>query len=68
MTVAEMIKALLVLPQDAKLVVTQEGYYSEDEFAEIMEPEKYITKTSDNNESLAKGSIVYRIGHSEQNH
>jgi hypothetical protein len=46
-TVAQMIQALQALPQDAELVVTESGYYSYGEFANIMLPEAYIVESAD---------------------
>lgn len=63
-----MINALSKLPQDARLVVTQKGYYAEGEFAEIMLPEEYIVATKGNNENIERGYVVYRIGHSCQSY
>lgn len=60
-TVAEMIEALSKLPPDAKLVMTESGYYSNLEFAEVMLPKLY---TVENDRFLSKGSQVYIIGHS----
>jgi len=60
-TVAEMIEALSALPPDAELVITESGYYSYGEFAEIMLPEAYT-------EMGAAGRVVYRIGHSQQSY
>jgi hypothetical protein len=66
-TVAEMIEALSKLPPDAKLVMTESGFYSRREFARIMLPEPYIVGTNKMNETdLSKGTQVYRIGHSHQ--
>ena len=44
-TVKEMIEALSKLPQDAELVITESGYYSYNEFADIMLPEAYTLAT-----------------------
>jgi hypothetical protein len=65
-TVAEMIKALSALPPDAELVVTESGYYSYNEFADIMLPEAYTVEGVDCDAD--KGKVVYRIGHSHQNY
>lgn len=65
-TVAAMIEALSALPPDAELVVTESGYYSYGEFADIMLPEAY---TVEGVESAADvGRVVYRIGHSHQSY
>ena len=65
-TIAKMIQALSVLPQDAELVITESGYYSCSEFAEIMLPEAYVVEYE--TEDVAKGTTVYRIGHSHQSY
>ena len=65
-TVAEMIEALSRLPQDAELVVTESGYYSYSEFANIMLPEAYTVEGVD--EDADVGRVVYRIGHSHQSY
>jgi len=65
-TVAQMIEALSKLPQDAELVVTESGYYSYGEFANIMLPEAYIVESAD--EDIAQGTQVFRIGHSHQSY
>ena len=68
LTVAEMIEALSKLPPDAKLVMTESGFYSDVEFAEVMLPEPYIvgTRKTDYKPNLLDGTQVYRIGHSKQ--
>ena len=68
LTVAEMIEALSKLPSDAKLVITESGFYSDTEFAEVMLPEPYIvgTRKTDYKPDLLDGAQVYRIGHSKQ--
>ncbi len=63
-TVAQMIEALSKLPADAKLVITESGYYSSQEFADIMLPEAYIVE--DGGEGVERREQVYRIGHSHQ--
>ena len=65
-TVAEMIEALSRLPQDAELVVTESGYYSYSEFANIMLPEAYTVEGVDDDADV--GRVVYRIGHSHQSY
>jgi len=68
-TVEQMMKALSVLPRDAKLVMTEQGFYSQSDFAEVMLPEPYIVKQNDDGHSnygLPPGTKVYRIGHSSQ--
>ena len=62
-TVAQMIEALSALPTDARLVVTESGYYSYSEFADIMLPEVYTPEND-----LTPGAPVYRIGHSHQSY
>ena len=64
-TVQEMIEALSKLPSDAELVVTESGYYSYGEFANIMLPEVY---TVGEDEDIPAGTQVYRIGHSHQSY
>ena len=63
-TVKEMIEALLELPSDAELVVTESGYYSYGEFADIMLPELYTPDV----EEITPGPPMYRIGHSHQSY
>jgi len=65
-TVAEMMAALSRLPQDAELVVTESGYYSYAEFANIMLPEAYTVEGVDDDADV--GKVVYRIGHSHQSY
>ena len=65
-TVAQMIQALSALPQDAELVITESGYYSYNEFADIMLPEAYTVEGMDCDAD--KGKTVYRIGHSHQSY
>ena len=68
-TVEQMMKALSLLPPDAKLVMTEEGFYSQSDFAEVMLPESYTVKQNDdecNEYGLPPGTQVYRIGHSSQ--
>jgi hypothetical protein len=68
-TVEQMMKALSSLPPNAKLVMTEEGFYSQSDFAEVMLPEPYIVKQNDDGHSnygLPPGTKVYRIGHSSQ--
>jgi hypothetical protein len=65
-TVAEMMAALSQLPQDAELVVTESGYYSYREFADIMLPEAYTVEGVDDDADV--GKVVYRIGHSHQSY
>jgi hypothetical protein len=65
-TVREMVEALSRLPQDARLVMTESGYYSYNELASVCLPEAY-TMESDEAEVPA-GTVVYRLGHSHQNY
>jgi len=65
-TVKEMIEALSKLPPEAELVVTESGYYSYGEFADIMLPEVYTVEGED--EDIPAGTQVYRIGHSHQSY
>lgn len=68
-TVAQMIKALEALPPEAQLVMTESGYYSGSEFAEIQLPEAYITEAREYDEhGIPKGTVVYTIGHSHQSY
>jgi len=64
-TVAEMVEALRALPQDARLVMTHGGYYCYSELASVCLPEAY-TMESDEAE-VPEGTVVYRLGHSNQN-
>ena len=68
LTVAEMIEALSKLPPDAKLVMTESGFYSVEECAKVMLPEPYIvgTRKTDYKPDMPDGTQVYRIGHSTQ--
>ena len=65
-TVADMIEALRALPADARLVVTESGYYSYGELAGVCLPEAYTMEGDDDN--VPRGTRVYRIGHSDQNY
>ena len=65
-TVADMIEALRALPADARLVVTESGYYSYGELASVCLPEAYTMEGDDDN--VPRGTRVYRIGHSDQNY
>lgn len=65
-TVSDMIEALSNLPPDAQLVVTESGYYCYGELATIMLPEVYTVEGDD--DGLAPGTQVYRIGHSHQSY
>ena len=65
-TVADMMAALSALPSDARLVVTQSGYYCYSELAEIRLPEAYTVEGED--EGVPAGTVVYRLGHSHQSY
>ena len=65
-TVAAMIEALSALPPDAELVVTESGYYSYGELSRVGLPEVYTVEGDD--DGLAPGTQVYRIGHSHQSY
>lgn len=67
-TVAEMIAALSKLPPDAKLVMTESGYYSKSDFAEVMLPKLYTVQNDEWQTDLPTGSQVYIIGHSHQSY
>lgn len=67
-TVAKMIEALSKLPPGAKLVMTESGYYSYSEFAEVMLPELYTAESKDTELGIEPGGVVYRIGHSHQSY
>ena len=59
-TVADMITALSALPADARLIVTQTGYYAYDDFADCFTPRP----AGDDND----GAPLFAIGHSHQNY
>jgi hypothetical protein len=65
-TVGEMMKALRALPSNARLVVTQEGYYCYRELARVGLPVAY--KIEGDEDELPAGTVVYRIGHSHQSY
>jgi hypothetical protein len=66
LTVAEMIEALSKLPPDAKLVMTESGFYSKSDFAEVMLPRPYKVENDTWVSDLPTGTQVYIIGHSHQ--
>ncbi len=66
LTVAEMIEALSKLPPDAKLVMTESGFYSKSDFAEVMLPRPYKVENDTWVYDLPTGTQVYIIGHSHQ--
>jgi hypothetical protein len=68
LTVAEMIEALSKLPPDAKLVMTESGFYSNSEFAEVMLPKLYTVENDRWDCDLPTGTQVYIIGHSHQSY
>ena len=68
LTVAEMIEALSKLPPDAKLVMTQSGFYSRSDFAEVMLPKLYTVQNDEFKSDLPTGTEVYIIGHSHQSY
>jgi hypothetical protein len=68
LTVAEMIAALSLLPPDAKLVMTESGFYSKSDFAEVMLPIRYTVKNDGFPSDLPTGTEVYIIGHSHQSY
>jgi hypothetical protein len=68
LTVAEMIEALSKLPPDAKLVITESGFYSNSEFADIMLPRPYKVENERFDCGLPTGTQVYIIGHSHQSY
>jgi hypothetical protein len=65
-TVADMIEALRALPADARLVVTESGYYSYGELARVGLPEPYTMEGDE--DDIPRGTVVYRIGHSHQSY
>jgi hypothetical protein len=65
-TVADMIEALRALPADARLVVTESGYYSYGELARVGLPEAYTMEGDE--DDIPRGTVVYRIGHSHQSY
>ena len=65
-TVGEMMEALSALPSDARLVVTQDGYYCYNELARVGLPEAYTIESEDG--ELPEGTLVYSIGHSSQSY
>lgn len=65
-TVADMVRALNALPPDARLVVTESGYYSYGELARVCLPEAYTVEG--NEDDVPAGTVVYRVGHSHQSY
>ena len=65
-TVGEMMEALSALPSDARLVVTQSGYYAYNELARVCLPEAYTMESDE--ADVPEGTVVYCVGHSSQNY
>ena len=65
-TVAEMVEALRALPQDARLVMTNSGYYCYSELASVCLPEAYTMESDE--ADMSEGTVVYRLGHSHQSY
>jgi hypothetical protein len=65
-TVADMMAALSALPADARLVVTESGYYSYGELARVCLPEPYTVEGDE--DEVPAGTVVYRVGHSHQSY
>jgi hypothetical protein len=64
-TVADMIAALSALPADARLVVTQSGYYCYDDFADCYLP----TPVDGAGDACpADRAVAYSLGHSHQSY
>jgi hypothetical protein len=63
-----MIAALSKLPPDAKLVMTESGFYSKSDFAEVMLPRLYKVENDRFDCDLPTGTQVYIIGHSHQSY
>jgi hypothetical protein len=68
LTVAEMIEALSKLPPDAKLVMTESGFYSKSDFAEVILPRPYKVENDTWVSDLPTDTQVYIIGHSHQSY
>ena len=64
-SVADLIAALSRLPADARLVVTQSGYYCYDDFADIFDPSPVDAHGNSCSDSDA---VAYAIGHSHQSY
>lgn len=68
-TVAEMMKALRKLPPDAKLVITESGFYSNSEFADVVLPTPYTVASHKGvTPGLETGTQVFMIGHCHQSY
>lgn len=64
-SVADMIAALSALPADARLVMTQSGYYCYDDFADIDLPSPV---DAHGNACSDADAVAYSIGHSHQSY
>jgi hypothetical protein len=64
--VADMITALQRLPADARLCVTQSGYYCYSDLADICFPDPVDITVDD--DGIIAGGPVYTIGHSHQSY
>jgi microcystin degradation protein MlrC len=64
-SVADMIAALSALPADARLVMTQSGYYCYDDFADIFSPRPV---DANGNTCSDADAVAYSIGHSHQSY
>ena len=68
-TVANMMKALCKLPPDAKLVITESGFYSNSEFADVVLPTPYTVASHKGvTPGLPTGTQVFMIGHCHQSY
>jgi len=62
-----MMKALRKLPPDAKLVITESGFYSNSEFADVVLPTPYTVASHKGvTPGLETGTQVFMIGHCHQ--
>lgn len=64
-SVADLIAALSALPADARVVVTQSGYYCYDDFADIFTPRPV---DADGTVCADSDAVAYSIGHSHQSY
>jgi len=64
-SVADMIAALSMLPSDARLVMTQSGYYCYDDFADIFMP---VPVDAHGSTTDVNNAVAYAIGHSHQSY
>jgi len=68
-TVANMMKALQKLTPDAKLVITESGFYSNSEFADVVLPTPYTVASHKGvTPGLPTGTQVFQIGHCHQSY